>query len=126
MESRTDAYGTAGGRVFYDQARTRSGLSAAEAYVAGDPVAGGAAVAARYRKDAASFKPGGTTRFEVLQKESSGHLDFWTGIPSGDGAVRRQDKPVKMKIRVTEVFRIADGEWMMVHRHPDIPQKPRQ
>jgi len=54
-----------------------------------DTVFGAAAVAARYRNDAASFKAGGVTRFEILQKESSGDLGFWTGFTGGDSPVSR-------------------------------------
>jgi len=92
----------------------------------GDTVFGAAAVAARYRTDAASFKAGGGTRFEILQKESSGDLGFWTGFQVATVQFAGQDKPIEMKIRVTEVFRRLDGEWKMVHRHADVPQKLRQ
>ena len=83
---------------------------------------GGAKPAVRW----SAFKPGGTTRFEILQKDSSGDLGFWTGFQLATVQLAGQDKPVGMRIRVTEVFRRVDGEWKMVHRHADVPQKPRQ
>ena len=91
----------------------------------GDTVFGAAAVAARYRNDAASFKAGGVTRFEILQQEFSGDLGFWTGFQVATVQFAGQDKPIEMKIRVTEVFRRRDGEWKIVHRHADVPQKAR-
>jgi ketosteroid isomerase-like protein len=119
--------------------------AAAEAYVSGDPeplnrlvpdtgegsfhspsgdsVSGATLVAARYRRDAASFQPGGETRFDILQKGSSGDLGFWTGFQIATVRIAGQDDPVDMRIRVTEIFRRADGEWKMIHRHADVGQK---
>jgi len=34
-----------------------------------------------------------------------------------------EDESAEMRIRVTEVFRRADGEWKMIHRHADVGQK---
>ena len=91
----------------------------------GDTVSGADAVAKRYREDAASFEPGGTSRFEVLQKEASGDLAFWTGFQVAQVRLRGQDKPVAMRIRVSETFRRSDGEWKLIHRHADLPPGTR-
>jgi ketosteroid isomerase-like protein len=115
--------------------------AAAEAYVSGDPepldrlvpdtgeatfhspigdsVSGAAAVADRYRRDAASFQVGGESRFDVLQKASSGDLAFWTGYQIANVHMVNHDQFVEMRIRVTEVFRRVGGEWKMIHRHAD-------
>jgi ketosteroid isomerase-like protein len=87
----------------------------------GDTVSGADAVAHRYRDDAASFESGGTSRFEVLQKYVSGDLAFWAGFQVAQARLRGQDKPVDMRIRVSEAFRLSRGEWKLTHRHADIP-----
>jgi ketosteroid isomerase-like protein len=115
---------------------------AAAAYVCGDPsslgvivpkegaatffhpkgavVVGAAEVRTRYDGDAASFEPGGTTHFEVLQSGASGDLAFWTGFQVAKARMRGRDVPVPMRLRVTEVFRRAQrGGWELVHRHAD-------
>jgi ketosteroid isomerase-like protein len=117
-------------------------VAAAEAYVNGDPkplealvarqgeasfhsprgdsVGGAEAVATRYRDDAGSFQPGGTSSFDILHKQVSEDLAFWTGWQVATVHLAGRAEPVSMKIRVTEVFRkIADG-WKLVHRHADL------
>jgi ketosteroid isomerase-like protein len=116
--------------------------AAAKAYVRGDPagvdavavqsgeatfhsprghtVTGADAVRKRYHDDAASFRDSGETRFEVLQKEESGDLAFWTGFQLATAHVAGEDRAAEMRIRVTEVFRRCDGEWKMIHRHADM------
>jgi ketosteroid isomerase-like protein len=42
---------------------------------------------------------------------------FWTGIQDFQGEIHGQ--ATKMKLRVTEVFRLIEGEWRLVHRHAD-------
>lgn len=89
----------------------------------GDSVYGARAVAERYRKDAESFQPGGESQFEVLQKGVSGDLAFWTGFQVATVRPASSREPVPMRIRVTEVFRHADGEWRLVHRHADVAKE---
>jgi ketosteroid isomerase-like protein len=86
----------------------------------GDTVTGADAVRKRYHDDAASFRYGGETCFEVLQKEESGDLAFWTGFQLATVHLAGQDRAADMRIRVTEVFRRFDGEWKMIHRHADM------
>ena len=91
----------------------------------GDTISGADAVARRYREDAASFEPGGTSRFEILQIEASGDLAFWTGFQVAQVRLRGQPKPIAMRIRVSETFRRSDGEWKLIHRHADVPPGTR-
>jgi ketosteroid isomerase-like protein len=86
----------------------------------GDSVTGAKAVAARYLKDAKAFKPGGKSKFEVLQKVSDDTLAFWTGYQVARVQIGDMPKPMDMRIRITEVFRRIDGEWQMIHRHADM------
>ena len=86
----------------------------------GDTVSGAKAVAARYRKDADGFQPGGRSRFAILQKGESGDIGFWTGFQVATVKPASRPGPIDMRIRVTEVFRRTDGEWKLVHRHADL------
>jgi ketosteroid isomerase-like protein len=85
----------------------------------GDDVTGAQNVAQRYGRDAQAFKPGGTTRFEILQKGQSGDLAFWTGYQIATVQIGAVPDLQEMKIRVTEVFRYIDDAWRLVHRHAD-------
>lgn len=89
----------------------------------GDSVSGARAVADRYRKDAAGFRAGGKSRFEVLQRGVSGDVGFWTGFQVATVQPEASPAPVELRIRVTEVFRKEGGEWKMVHRHADIGKR---
>lgn len=82
-------------------------------------VAGAGEVRARYERDAASFEPGGTTHFEVLQSGASGDLAFWTGLQVAEVRMRGDGARVHMRLRVTEVFRNVGDGWKLVHRHAD-------
>jgi NAD(P)H-dependent FMN reductase/ketosteroid isomerase-like protein len=74
-------------------------------------------VAARYDKDAKAFSSDGVSRFEILQSGASGGVAFWAGFQLAEAKIGGQT--AKMKLRVTEVFRLSDGEWKLVHRHAD-------
>ena len=90
----------------------------------GDHVEGAEKVAARYDKDAKMFGPGGEGRLEIVQSCSDGALAFWTGFQVAKAHIKGKDKPVAMKLRITELFRFEDGGWKLFHRHADmLPQK---
>ncbi len=82
----------------------------------GGAVRGAEQVRARYTADARSFAPGGTSHFDVLQSHS-GPLAFWSGFQ--EATARVHGKEVKMRLRVTEVFRPVNGDWQLIHRHAD-------
>jgi ketosteroid isomerase-like protein len=85
----------------------------------GDVVEGADAVATRYRHDAKSFLPDGTTRFDVLQSGSSGDLGWWTGYQIASVRFQGDDQLTDMRLRVTETFRRVGGTWQLAHRHAD-------
>jgi NAD(P)H-dependent FMN reductase/ketosteroid isomerase-like protein len=86
----------------------------------GGAVCGAANVAARYDKDAKSFAPGGSTKLEILQSGFGGDVAFWTGFQKAEVRMNGNDKPVPMKLRITELFRFREGGgWELVHRHAD-------
>src|SRR5687768_6037823 len=90
----------------------------------GETIAGASEVAARYLADAKSFSPEGQTHFEVLQLVSDDNLAFWTGFQIATVTMRGQNRPMQMRIRVTEIFRRIDGRWNLIHRHADVGSKP--
>src|SRR4051812_22056605 len=81
-------------------------------------------VIARYDRDARSFGKGGETQFEELQSASAGDVGFWTGLQSAQVKMGDGSEPVRMKLRITELFRRIEGEWKMVHRHADPMAEP--
>jgi ketosteroid isomerase-like protein len=88
----------------------------------GGALQGATNVSATYRRDAAAFEAG-ETRFEVLQMAASGGVAYWTGFQHASGRIA--DKDVRMKLRVTEVFRREGGAWKLVHRHADALGDPK-
>jgi ketosteroid isomerase-like protein len=80
---------------------------------------GAQAVAERYRDDAKAFGRGGTSKLEILQSDAEGDLAFWTGIQTAKVRVGKPRKGVRVKLRITEVFRFQNGGWKMIHRHAD-------
>jgi ketosteroid isomerase-like protein len=81
----------------------------------GDTLQGAAAVLERYAGDAKSFGGSGTTELEILQSASSGRLAFWTGLQHAEVGGAKG----KMTLRVTEIFRLEDGTFKLIHRHAD-------
>jgi NAD(P)H-dependent FMN reductase/ketosteroid isomerase-like protein len=85
----------------------------------GGSVQGVKEVLSRYDTDAKSFAPGGSTNFDVLQSGCDGDLGYWTGIQHAEAYVGSAAKKVRMKLRVTELFRFQEGGWKLIHRHAD-------
>ena len=88
----------------------------------GKLVHGARAVNTANRSGAKAFAVGSKGRFEVLQAWSSGELGFWSGVQHAKVMMRGKDRPVAMQLRVTEVFRVDQGRWKLVHRHADMAQ----
>ena len=87
----------------------------------GDRVQGAAKVNAANAKGAKAFGKGSKGRFEVMQSGASGAIGFWAGVQHADVRMEGKDKPVSMQLRTTEIFRVEQGEWKLVHRHADMP-----
>jgi ketosteroid isomerase-like protein len=77
------------------------------------------AVLSDYRKGASHFGPNSICHFEILQKRASGDEAFWTGFQVANIQMKQEGDAVPMRLRVTEVFRVEDGEWRLAHRHAD-------
>ncbi len=88
----------------------------------GGALQGAANVAATYRRDAAAFEAG-ETRFEILQMAASDGVAYWTGFQHATGTIGGNE--VRLKLRITELFRREDGAWKLVHRHADALGSPK-
>ena len=86
----------------------------------GTTVQGAAEVSHSHSQGAGSFRDGSTGQFEVMQSASSGTLAFWTGVQHAEVMMDGKEERVSMQLRTTEVFRLEDGEWKLVHRHADM------
>lgn len=86
----------------------------------GATLQGAAEVSRSHQQGAQSFRDGSTGQFEVMQSASSGTLAFWTGVQHAEVMMEGKNERVSMQLRTTEVFRLEDGEWKLVHRHADM------
>lgn len=86
----------------------------------GSTVQGASAVSASQHQGALGFRDGSTGQFEIMQSASSGTLAFWTGVQHAEVLMEGKDERVSMQLRTTEVFRLEDGEWKLIHRHADM------
>lgn len=86
----------------------------------GSTVQGAQAVSRSQRAGASGFREGSTGQFEIMQSASSGDLAFWTGLQHANVRMDGQEERVPMQLRTTEVFRLEDGEWKLIHRHADL------
>lgn len=50
---------------------------------------------------------------------ASDSLAFWTGLQRAQIHMLSAGERMKMTLRVTEVFRLKESAWRMVHRHAD-------
>ncbi len=59
------------------------------------------------------------TKVEVLHREASGELGFWTGVEHARVEFHGAEAPLGMKLRVTAIFRFENADFRLVHRHAD-------
>ena len=91
----------------------------------GGQLSGSKAIRSRYEQDARLFDAGSENTLEVLHASASGDVGYWVGFQHTQARMKGNDKPVPMKLRVTEVFRREDGAWKLIHRHADMLAEPQ-
>jgi ketosteroid isomerase-like protein len=77
-------------------------------------------VTASFADGASHFQPDGTSRLEILQSGVSEDIGFWTGFQHATVKLAPDGEPQQMKLRITEIFRLENGAWKLVHRHADM------
>ena len=92
----------------------------------GGAVTGADVVKSSYDRDALSFAAGGETDLEVLHMGGEGDVGYWVGFQNAKARLKGRPEPVAMRLRVTEIFRKANGAWRMVHRHADMLNEERR
>jgi len=80
---------------------------------------GASSVSSKYEHDAASFKPGGDSHFEILQMEAGDEFAYWVGFQRATAQMEGSKEAVPFNLRITEVFRREGNDWKLVHRHAD-------
>ncbi|HSX08119.1 MAG TPA: nuclear transport factor 2 family protein [Candidatus Saccharimonadales bacterium] len=86
----------------------------------GTVVSGAGAVNEANEQGAQAFTDGGENRFEILHMAADDQLAYWTGIQHSKVKIKASDELVPMDLRVTELFRLENGEWKLFHRHADM------
>ena len=89
----------------------------------GPVVEGAEQVLAHYVGDAASFDAGGESDIEIIHMGHDGQFGYWVGYQNAKARLKGVPDAVPMRLRVTEIFRRADGHWQLVHRHADMVEK---
>ena len=77
-------------------------------------------VATAYEKGAASFEPGGKSRFQILQMGADNGIGYWVGLQIATAKMKGKPEPIPMTLRITEIFRREGDDWKLVHRHADM------
>jgi ketosteroid isomerase-like protein len=85
----------------------------------GGSVVGAEAVIETNAAGAAMFEPGGETRLEMLHSGHDGDLGYWVGFQHATVSMAEGGEPVRMKLRITELFRYEGDTWKLIHRHAD-------
>jgi len=84
----------------------------------GDYKQGSVQVYSTYESDAKKFASG-KTNFEILQMGASDNIAYWVGFQRATVFLEGNTQGVPFNLRITEIFRLEDNEWKLVHRHAD-------
>jgi ketosteroid isomerase-like protein len=106
-------------------AQPLSAISARESPVTFFPPNGGheqgaARVLKINQEGARHFAKGGQSELEILHQHESGDLGYWVGLQHAVVQIQGKKEPVRMQLRITELFRREAGEWKLIHRHADM------
>ena len=85
----------------------------------GDCVSGANKVNAANAVGAKMFESGSDSSFEILQMGANDEMAYWAGMQRSTVQMKGNLNAIPMDLRVTEIFRLEDGEWKLVHRHAD-------
>jgi ketosteroid isomerase-like protein len=82
---------------------------------------GWATVGARYDWASSQYKAGAATmKVEYISVVASDGMGFTVAVERQDGArVGDKQEPERRALRVTQIFRLEDGAWKLLHRHAD-------
>lgn len=72
-----------------------------------------------YNQGNAPFTAGGNSHFEILNMGASDGIAYWTGLQHATVFMKDKADAIPMKLRVTEIFRMEENQWKMIHRHAD-------
>ena len=59
-----------------------------------------------------------------MDSGTSGEVGYWIGYQSFEGTIG--GRQMKMRIRITELFRLVDGAWKLFHRHADTADQAKK
>jgi hypothetical protein len=68
---------------------------------------------------ASHYADGGVTEFEEVARYVTTELAYIHEVERVHAKVGGSDEVTSLALRVTSIFRLEDGTWMVVHRHAD-------
>lgn len=84
----------------------------------GGRLTGWKAVGEEFKKEAA-MKIGGHVGYKDLVLQIAGDMGYTVCVEHGEN-MSTDGKPVSVSHRATNIFRLIDGQWKMVHHHTDL------
>lgn len=84
----------------------------------GDRLAGWNAVSTEFKKEAA-MKLGGKVVCKDLLVHAGTDMGYTVCVEEGEN-MSADGKPVIVKFRATNIFRLENGQWKLVHHHTDL------
>jgi ketosteroid isomerase-like protein len=86
----------------------------------GESRQGAEAMLAGFETGASHFGPESESTLEIFESGHDGKIGFWTGLQHATVQMKDGARKVSMTLRITEIFRVEDGEWKLFHRHADM------